>query len=166
VNRVNDILNIALRPIEQHEFAGYQAYFVDDYGREIASNYSRGLEDSLAQATDELGKNFPGGRPSPNNYLLCIEEPQDDVALLIGYLWYSLHSDHKAAFIQDFYVFDSYRGKGYGKASMAILESTLCERGVTQIKLRVAHSNLRAQKLYRELGFDITGVNMAKIIGG
>ena len=159
------MLTTALRNMEQHEFAAYREYFVNDYGHEIASNYNRSLESSLAQAASELEESFPQGVPSPDNHLMCIEQTKKEGLLLAGYLWYTVQRDPHVAFIHDFFVFEQYRGKGYGKASMAALETTLSNSGVSQIRLRVAHSNQRALKLYQALGFGITGINMAKSLG-
>ena len=155
-----------LRKIEPHEFPAYRTYFVEDYAQEITSNYNRPLQASRAQAAAELEESFPQGIAASGNHLMCIELPQAEGAVLVGYLWYSAHAGHKEAFIQDFCVFEQYRGKGYGKASMTCLETELHNTGVEQIKLRVAQTNHRALHLYQELGFDITGINMAKTLTG
>jgi hypothetical protein len=44
------------------------------------------------------------------------------------------------------------------------LERKLMDRGVTQLKLRVAFENTRALALYQAVGFNITGLNMAKTL--
>mgnify|MGYP000013378803 CR=1 FL=1 len=51
------------------------------------------------------------------------------------------------------------------KAAMVALEAQLVPLGIHQIKLRVAQDNPRALALYQELGFTITGYNMAKHLG-
>lgn len=158
------MLTILLRDMKQHEFAAYREYFINDYGQEIASNYNRSLESSLAQAADELDQSFPVGVPSPDNHLLCIEQTKKQEALPIGYLWYTVQSEPQVAFIHDFFVYPQHRAKGYGKASMAALEASLSNSGVGQLRLRVAHNNQRALKLYQEIGFNITGINMAKTL--
>ena len=155
---------IALRDMEQHEFAAYREYFVGDYSQEIASNYNRSLATSLTQAASELAESFPQGVPSADNKLKCIERAQEQAPTLIGYLWYTVHGDPHTAFIHDFFVFEQHRGKGYGKACMATLETTLRSAGVNQIALRVAYKNQRAFKLYEELGFSATGINMTKAL--
>ena len=147
-----------------HEFAAYQEYFVEDYGRDIASNYHRSLASSLALAAAELVESFPQGVPSADNDLLCIEQSREEGPQLLGYLWYTLQSDSHIAFIHDFFIYPQHRGNGHGKASIVALETQLRSKAVSQVKLRVAHSNQRALKLYKALGFNITGINMAKML--
>ena len=45
---------------------------------------------------------------------------------------------------------------------MMLLEKQLKADGIRQIKLRVAFTNEKALALYKELAFNITGINMAK----
>ncbi|MEZ9793095.1 GNAT family N-acetyltransferase, partial [Vibrio splendidus] len=46
------------------------------------------------------------------------------------------------------------------------LETQLLAIGINQIKLRVAYHNERALKLYKEVGFEVTGFNMSKKLSG
>lgn len=47
---------------------------------------------------------------------------------------------------------------------MAALEKRLLEQGFTQIRLRVAADNPSARQLYDTAGFQVTGINMNKVL--
>jgi ribosomal protein S18 acetylase RimI-like enzyme len=70
----------------------------------------------------------------------------------------------KLFFILDFVVLEAFRSKGYGTAALTALEEHLAKSDAKQIKLRVAYHNKRALALYENLGFTITGYNMAKTL--
>lgn len=84
----------------------------------------------------------------------------------MGYLWHSIKMSDKSTFIYDFFVSSEYRGFGFGTQSISALETQLQTIGISQIKLRVAYHNERALKLYKDVGFEITGFNMSKKISG
>ena len=153
---------ITLRPITADEFPRYQTYFIADYADELTRNYGHPLDVALTLAKEDLVTSFPDNISTPENDLMCIELQAEQVTTLIGYLWYALKDKNATIFIYDFYIFENQRGKGYGKAALNALECTVATTGVQQIKLRVAYDNPRALKLYEAVGFQITGINLAK----
>ncbi|MBF4264686.1 GNAT family N-acetyltransferase, partial [Vibrio anguillarum] len=65
-----------------------------------------------------------------------------------------------SAFIYDFQVFPEYQGKGYGSRIFQELNEFWTGSGIEQVELLVAYDNERAFKLYKEIGFKATGINM------
>jgi ribosomal protein S18 acetylase RimI-like enzyme len=57
-------------------------------------------------------------------------------------------------YIHDVIVLDEYRGKGIGKALMQKLIEISVERKYCKVTLEVREDNLKAQSLYKSLGFD------------
>ncbi len=57
--------------------------------------------------------------------------------------------------LYDIWVDPQQRGKGYGTALMTSLLAELERRQVARVYLVVANSNLRAQNLYRKMGFTL-----------
>ncbi|MBL4828554.1 MAG: GNAT family N-acetyltransferase [Aliivibrio sp.] len=155
---------IILRAIRSDEFSGFCDYFINDYANEIANNYGHTLENSLLQAKQSLLQSFPEDEIPQSVHLLCIETSDIYDSKHVGYLWYSENSAEQSVFINDFYIFDQFRSLGYGRAAMVKLEQRMLESGLKQIKLRVAYDNKRALALYEEIGFSVTGINMAKSI--
>ena len=153
---------ISFGNITSNEFNKYSEYFVADYSEEISKNYGCSIEESIRQARAEIEKEFPGGIPSRGNHLVTIQLSAASEKETIGYLWYSHNANSDHAFICDFFILEHCRNKGYGKASFVVLEKVLLEASIDQIRLRVAYTNDRALKLYKEIGFNVTGINMMK----
>lgn len=156
---------VVLREMRQDEYPAYCQYFIDDYSREIAENYGHSTELAIELAKKDLHRYFPNGLQGSEHSLLCIDAEVNGQLKHVGYFWHSINATEKSAFIYDFFVSNEYRGSGYGTLAISALEKQLQEVGVKKIKLRVAYKNERALKLYKEVGFEITGFNMSKSIG-
>ncbi len=155
---------IILREMKTEEYNNYKKYFIDDYSREIADNYGHSLKESIIMAEETLKEGLPEGVFTPDNYMISIESTKEENKPVIGYLWYKLQESDKSVFIYDFYIFEKYRAKGYGKSSIKALENKLEKSSIKNIKLRVAYKNKSALELYKKSGFEITGYNMIKKI--
>lgn len=153
---------ITLRKMRQDEFPAYCRYFIDDYSHEIAENYGHSIEVAVELAKTDLHRSFPDGPEHKDHELLCLEAEFSGAPKVVGYFWHSINVDSSSTFIYDFYVFDKYRGQGFGKQAVHALENQLKTAGIQEIKLRVAYHNNRALKLYQDVGFVITGFNMSK----
>ena len=155
---------VFLRAMSEKEFPNYCQYFIEDYSQEIAKNYGHSLAHATRLAEEDLQRCFPHGLESNEHTLLCIDADIDGTATLAGYLWHSVNLKERSTFIYDFYIFPKCRSHGIGKQAIAALEHQLQAESISQIKLRVAYHNERALKLYKEVGFVITGFNVAKEI--
>lgn len=80
-----------------------------------------------------------------------------DDAAPVGYavlcFGYSLEWLGRDAFVDEFFLRENYRGRGWGKQTMAFLEGAARELGVRTLHLEVILENDAALKLYRKLGF-------------
>ncbi|MCC4787663.1 N-acetyltransferase family protein [Vibrio splendidus] len=157
---------VVLRGMRQDEYPAYCQYFIDDYSQEIARNYGHSLEVAVELAKKDLHRSFPNGLESNEHSLLCIDAEVDGECKLVGYLWHSVNIGDKSTFIYDFFISNEHRGLGNGTQSISALETQLLAIGINQIKLRVAYHNERALKLYKEVGFEVTGFNMSKKLSG
>jgi ribosomal protein S18 acetylase RimI-like enzyme len=157
---------VVLRKMCQEEYSAYCQYFIDDYSQEIAQNYGCSLDVSFELAKKELHRCFPNGLDGNEHSLLCIDAEIDSEFKLVGYLWHSINVSDKSTFIYDFFVSSEYRGLGYGTQAISALEMQLQAMSINQIKLRVAYHNERALKLYKDVGFEVTGFNMSKKVSG
>ncbi|WP_286298591.1 GNAT family N-acetyltransferase [Vibrio apostichopi] len=157
---------VVLREMRQEEYPAYCQYFIDDYSQEIAKNYGHSLDVSIELAKKDLHRCFPNGLEGNEHSLLCIDAEIKGELKLVGYLWHSINMSDKSTFIYDFFVSSEHRGFGFGTQSISALEAQLQTIGISQIKLRVAYHNERALKLYKDVGFEITGFNMSKKISG
>ena len=66
---------------------------------------------------------------------------------------YSLEWLGRDAFVDEFYLREEYRGRGWGKKSMAFLEDAARGFGVRTLHLEVMQGNSAAFHLYETIGF-------------
>jgi diamine N-acetyltransferase len=66
---------------------------------------------------------------------------------------YSLEWLGRDAFVDEFYLADRYRGRGWGRKSMEFAEEAARNLGVTTIHLEVVRKNDTALRIYAKLGF-------------
>ncbi len=75
----------------------------------------------------------------------------------IGYivicLGYSLEWLGRDAFVDEFYLREEYRGRGWGQKAMSFLEDAARDLGVRALHLEVVDGNEAAAHLYPKLGF-------------
>jgi ribosomal protein S18 acetylase RimI-like enzyme len=80
-----------------------------------------------------------------------------DGSTAVGYVvlcfGYSLEWLGRDAFVDEFYLREQYRGRGWGTKVMGLLEDAARERGVRALHLEVIESNDAALHLYQKLGF-------------
>jgi diamine N-acetyltransferase len=80
-----------------------------------------------------------------------------DGASPVGYavicFGYSLEWLGRDAFVDEFYLREQFRGRGWGKQTMAFLENAARDLGVRGLHLEVVDGNETASRLYQTLGF-------------
>ncbi|GLU28304.1 MULTISPECIES: GNAT family N-acetyltransferase [Brucella/Ochrobactrum group] len=155
---------IVFRPMDAESYQAYLDYFVPDYAAEISVNYRLSEEAALVQARSEIVSNLPDGAQTEGHVLQSIMQQNSTAEQLIGYLWYKPDLSTRSAFIYDFCVLERYRGQGLARQVLSAFEDGMRGLGFEQLKLRVAASNDRARHVYEATGFQVTGINMSKVI--
>jgi GNAT superfamily N-acetyltransferase len=69
-------------------------------------------------------------------------------------LGYSLEFRGRAAFVDELYVRDGYRGRGIGTKALQFLKETARALGVKALRLEVERKNADAHRLYETTGFE------------
>lgn len=82
----------------------------------------------------------------------------------LGASWFTVVGD--VAELVDVRIHDAHRGCGRGKALLRQALAELADAGVGQCHLEVRRSNIVAQRLYSQLGFEETGVRPDYYSGG
>jgi diamine N-acetyltransferase len=79
----------------------------------------------------------------------------DDAA--VGYIvlcfGYSLEWLGRDAFVDEFYLRDEYRGRGWGRKTMEFVEDEARKAGIRTLHLEVVQQNVTALEVYRKMGF-------------
>jgi len=77
---------------------------------------------------------------------------------LIGYIaicfCYSIEHGGRESFIDEFFIDQMYRGRGYGNQTLDLVAQDLAHREVRAISLEVAHCNQPAKDFYTKAGFE------------
>jgi len=150
---------VKLEPIQQKDFELFLEREIRSYAEDHVRNGNWSSEDALERSRKEFEHYLPDGTYSKDQYLYSILGESDDK---IGVLWVQV-KDQKA-FIFDFVIDEAFRGKGYGKQALAAMEETLKSMDVESIGLHVFGDNVAAQELYKKAGFQITDIQMKKIL--
>jgi ribosomal protein S18 acetylase RimI-like enzyme len=138
------------------EFELYEAQAISEFAKDKIQAEKMSLDQALEVARKSYAVLLPDGFSSEKHHLYSIYEDGKS----IGMLWFA---DLKGqAFVYDFLIDEKFRGKGYGKASLAWLDSEVMRLGFRAIKLHVFEHNHYARSLYEKVGFYTTGRTMIK----
>ena len=151
---------VQLIPMQQEDFEPYLERGIREYAEDHVRNGNWTVEESLERSKKEFEQLLPEGVNSRDQFLYSIVDEMDNKK--IGLLWVQV-KDQKA-FIYDFIIDDSFRGKGYGKQALMALDEKLRSMSVQSIGLHVFGDNHTAQELYKKMGFRITGIQMNKVL--
>lgn len=110
-------------------------------------------EDPMEQGDPgEIFAEIIGNEDSPNSLFLVIEEN-----VVIGFMntssFYSIWAHGKVLFLDDFFIREEFRGRGFGGKALADLKNLLKQDGYKRIQLFAENSNPNAVNFYRKEKF-------------
>ena len=151
---------VGFREMSEAEFIAYKAFLIEDYARDIAQHVGMSDDEARNSAATRINDLLQHGRTTPGEllYIVVKEETQES----IGYLWCRIDQARRRAFIYDIEIHEAYRGKGYGKSTLDLLEAKLKALGMTTLGLHVFVQNATAIRLYTQQGYRTTGLDMQK----
>jgi ribosomal protein S18 acetylase RimI-like enzyme len=80
-----------------------------------------------------------------------------DGNLPVGYIvlcfGYSLEWLGRDAFVDEFFLLDEYRGRGWGRKAMEFVVAAATSAGIRTLHLEVVRNNAAALAVYRKMGF-------------
>ena len=148
-----------LIPMTQAEFEVFLEREIPDYAAEHvrAGNWTE--SESLEKSHKEFESLLPQGLKTDDNFLYTLADGEEAV----GMIWMKVKTQpSKSGFIYDVFVGEKFRGKGYGKSLMLLLEEKAREMELKSLELHVFGSNHVARKLYETIGYETTNVLMSK----
>ena len=153
-----------LEPMTEMEFQIYRERLVREYAADKVRAGTWRAEDALSRSEREINDLLPKGLATPDHYLFSMRD--DAAAKNVGILWFALvHWGGKdLAFVYDIEVDSDQQSRGYGSQALSALEEKVRALGLDRIELHVFGYNHRARQLYEKLGYEITNINMAKLI--
>ena len=90
--------------------------------------------------------------PDPRAFTHVIERDAQIVGIAVWFITYSTWTGKHGLWLEDLFVLDSERGRGYGKALMRALAGVCVERGYSRFEWTVLDWNEPAIGFYRSLG--------------
>jgi ribosomal protein S18 acetylase RimI-like enzyme len=151
---------LKLIPMTQSEF---DAFLERDIPAYAAENVRAGYWDE-SEAPEKSRKEheslLPRGLRTKDHYLYTVHDEKQAV----GMIWLRAEMDRpkKSGFIFDLEIDEKFRGKGYGKQAMLLIEAKAHELGLRSIALHVFAYNDVARNLYESLGYEVSSLNMIK----
>jgi diamine N-acetyltransferase len=82
-----------------------------------------------------------------------ILDGNDPVGYVVICFGYSLEWLGRDAFVDEFYLMEEYRRRGWGRKAMAFVEDAARSLNVRALHLEVVQQNTAALQVYRKLGF-------------
>ncbi len=75
----------------------------------------------------------------------------------VGYLaltyGFTFEFGGRDAFVDEFFVADAYRNRGFGRLALQLIQQKMEELGLVALHLQTEHYNERAKRLYESIGF-------------
>ena len=90
--------------------------------------------------------------PDPRAFAHVVERDGQIVGIAVWFITYSTWTGRHGIWLEDLFVLDSERGRGYGKALMRALAAVCVERGYSRFEWTVLDWNEPAIGFYRSLG--------------
>lgn len=150
---------VELTPMQEEDFKRFLEHEICVYAEQLVRTGNWSAQDSLERSRKEFEHYLPEGIHSKDQHLFSIV---DESGNKIGGLWVEV-KEHKA-FIFDFVIGETYRGKGFGEQALIAMDRMLRSMNVESVALHVFGDNFAAQELYKKMGFEITGIHMRKIL--
>ena len=106
--------------------------------------------DAVENTVEALTESLFGDEPQV--FAHVVERDGAIVGIAIWFLTYSTWTGRHGIWLEDLFVDDAQRGRGYGKALIAALAAECVERGFTRLEWTVLDWNDSAIAFYRSLG--------------
>ena len=108
------------------------------------------MEQHARGTPDDFRRNLFGPRPSAEAVL--VELSGEPVGFALWFTTFSTFRGQPSLYLEDVFVRPAYRGRGIGKALLAMLARLVTERGCGKLEWSVLNWNEPALGFYRSLG--------------
>lgn len=106
--------------------------------------------DAVVNTVERLTETLFGERPAAFTHV--VEVDGDVVAIALWFTTYSTWTGEQGMWLEDLWVDDAFRGRGYGRALVQTLAAVCVERGFPRFEWTVLDWNAPSIAFYRSLG--------------
>lgn len=154
---------LELRKMTDEEFCFYREKSLKDFTLRKVKNEKIDIKKAQEIAEKVFGKLLPNAQNTENNFLYAVI---NDSNKQVGILWFGVNENAliKEAFLFDIEIFEDFRGKGYAKKALQLMEEKLKEKNVFKISLHVDADNDVAYNLYKKMNYYPTNIKMERDI--
>jgi len=153
---------IEFRKMTQEEFAKFHEDNLEGYAQDIARAFKRPIEGERVRAKEQVTGLLPKGVDTEGHYLFNAIDTKSGNK--VGNVWINVDEAKSRAFLYDIVVYEPFRGKGYGRKIMSLMEKMLKEMKISSVELHVFAYNTAAINLYKTQGYNTASFNMQKSI--
>lgn len=153
---------VTLVPMSEEDISSFETEFISIYADDNvrAGHWPSSAARALAQ--EEFRRQLPSGLSTPGHrlYNICEQQGQQKV----GCLWFAEFEANgvRTGSLCAIRINPEHCGRGYAKTALTLIEKQSMARGLASVELHAFSHNGAAQALYRSLGYEVTGFNMAK----
>jgi ribosomal protein S18 acetylase RimI-like enzyme len=144
----------------EEEFTNFFEMNLESYARAIAKNFKRPVDEVKVESKEQVNSLLKDGVKTKGHFLFTVLDKKH--SSVVGNVWVSVDEKKKRAFLYDIDLYERFRGKGYGRASLELLEEILRSKGIKRLELHVFADNPTAIGLYKKLGYETASYNMRK----
>jgi len=157
------MVEVRLVPMNKKEFEAMRAVGVKRYADEnVKVGYWKPGE-ALQRSETVHANLLPDGlRTEGHHFYKALDVDSDE---RVGQLWLRVEpGEDRKGFIYDVFIDEDKRGKGYGRAMMAAIETKAKRMKIDSLALHVFAYNDVARHLYETLGYEVKSLNMMKVL--
>ncbi len=151
---------IEFRKMSENDFSRYRELSLEGYAQDIAKNFKKPIDIVRIEAKEQVNRILKDGLSTQGHFLFNVVEKERGET--IGQVWFNVENDKKRAFLYDIMIHEPYRGKGYGRKTLQLVEENVREMGASHLGLHVFAHNQVAINLYKTQGYYTTSFNMQK----
>ncbi|MFJ5231424.1 GNAT family N-acetyltransferase [Kitasatospora sp. NPDC088391] len=139
---------VTIRPMTADEFPGWMAEEQEGYAADIVRSGSRSEREAREQSEKEFAELLPAGLATPDTSVLVIEAD----GVRVGVVWLRHGYLPEVGYLYSVAVDPAHRGRGFGRAAMAVSEAACTAAGDRGLLFNVFGGNDVAMNLYTSTG--------------
>jgi len=153
---------IILTPMRTEAFESFAEEAIAGYATDNVQSGRWPSELALERARSEFRGLLHQGLQTPDHFVFEIQHHPTGEPL--GVLWFAIVESGgvRSGYVYNIRIQPEYRGRGYAKAALDLIEKFAVSHGLFSLALHVFSFNTGAQALYRSIGYGISGMNMFK----
>ncbi|EMJ49688.1 GNAT family N-acetyltransferase [Leptospira santarosai] len=109
---------------------------------------------------DSFNNSFNELLKDPNSIFLVVEENETPIGYLLGFDHYTLYANGRVSWVEEIFILEDYRRKGFAKNLMTSFEEWGRNRGSKLIGL----ATRRAKDFYLALGYEESALFFRKLL--